>query len=271
MAVIHGRNLIVKIDDTAVAGSRSCSLTMQSDLLEVTAPNEGEYNHYIAGRKEWQVKCSFLVIDNAFKTFPMMVGQTVTLEFVDRNGVGLHGQAIVKQCEISSAISNLAQGSFTFQGNGELLAKRNILPSLTSGWEGEGGATVAYDEDEFGIRCTDESVDLYTPAIWVEGGEHLCFSLQETTALSAGECSFCYIHDHNWIYLSDIYDNGSHVTKTMTVKVVRDQNNVSETRMYATFVMPEDGYLTVYLPSSYSWIYRPMLELGDTPHPFEAP
>jgi len=270
MAVIHGRNLLVKMNDTLIAGSRSCSLTTQTDLLTVSSPNDGEYNHYIAGRKEWQVKCSFLVIDDAYMTSPMMIGQSVILEFVDRNGNGLHGQAIVKQCEITSTIGNLAQGSFTFQGNGELLAKRNILPSLTNGWEGEDAGNVAYDEATFGIRCVDGSTDLYTPAIWLMRGDHLCFSLNGSTDMS--DIAFCYIHSNDWTDLSDIYDDGDgHVTKTLDSIVVRDRNNVAETRKYATFVMPEDGYLTVYLPSSNNWIYRPMLEIGDTPHPFEAP
>ena len=208
MAVIHGRNLLVRLNSTAIAGSRSCSLTIKSDLLEVSSPNDGKYRHFIEGRQEWNIKCLYLVIDNSYINFPMMVGQSVMIEFVDRNGQGLIGTAIIEQCEISSSIGNLAQGNFTFRGNGELSAKYNLLPSLTSGWEGETGGTVEYNGIYYGIRSVSQ-LDLYTPAIYRYHGDHLCFSLDSASFV---DVTFCYIHNHNWTNLSDIYDNGQKVT-----------------------------------------------------------
>lgn len=119
MGIIHGRNLIVKWNGTAIAGARSCELNVQSDKIEVSSPNQGVWRDYIAGRKGWTVTCGQLVteVENNID----MVGERVTLRFGTRdNNDYVEGEALVESWKATGSIPNLAQGSFSFQGCGPL-------------------------------------------------------------------------------------------------------------------------------------------------------
>lgn len=59
--MLHGRNLIIKIDGTAIAGARSCDITRQCDTIEVSSPLSGKDRSFIPGRTDWQVSTSHLV------------------------------------------------------------------------------------------------------------------------------------------------------------------------------------------------------------------
>ena len=119
MAIIHGRNLIVKWDGTAIAGARSCELNVQSDTIEVSSPTQGLWRDYIAGRKGWTVTCGQLVteVENNID----MVGERVTLRFGKRDDTDyVEGYAIVTSWKATGNIGSLTQGSFSFQGCGPL-------------------------------------------------------------------------------------------------------------------------------------------------------
>lgn len=65
--ILHGRNLIIKADGEALAASKSCTIDIQSDDIEVSSPLTGIWKTYIAGRRSWKVSASGLVtvpVDN---------------------------------------------------------------------------------------------------------------------------------------------------------------------------------------------------------------
>lgn len=128
--IYHGRNLIIYAGGTAIAGCRSCDISVEADLLETSSPMnqntaDGGWAKYIAGRKRWTVSCNFLV--TAFKTSLLKVGQTVTLRMAvyDNGGDAVSGEevtgtAICQRNQVTATIGNLCQGSFVFQGSGKL-------------------------------------------------------------------------------------------------------------------------------------------------------
>ena len=125
MAIIHGRNLIVrwKRDGesiaTAIAGARSCEVNVQTDTIEVSSPTQGQWRDYIAGRKSWTVTCGQLVME--IEENINMVGQKVMLRFGERNSTdNMDGDAIVTSWKATGNIGSLTQGSFSFQGCGPL-------------------------------------------------------------------------------------------------------------------------------------------------------
>lgn len=123
MAVIHGRNLIIKMGGTAIAGAKSCEINIQGDDIEIASASQGSWREFIAGRKEWSVSCGHLIPASGtpLKTNAQRVNSTVTLTVQSgQSGDTLTGTAIVKQWKASGAIGNLATGSFTFKGTGAL-------------------------------------------------------------------------------------------------------------------------------------------------------
>lgn len=124
MAIIHGRNLIVSLDGTAIVGARSCEINVNCEEIEISSPTQGTWREFLAGRKEWSVSTSHLITasGNRLKTETAMVGQTVTLRFMERDTQDiLTGQALVKGWKATGTLGNLSQGSFTFRGTGVLL------------------------------------------------------------------------------------------------------------------------------------------------------
>ena len=79
MEIIHGRNLIIKADGTAIAAARSCDVTITSESIEISTPLSGKYKEYIAGRLGWNVTTNQLVT-NAVENLKM-AGKIVTLTF----------------------------------------------------------------------------------------------------------------------------------------------------------------------------------------------
>ncbi len=116
-----GNNILVYLNGTAIAGTRSNKIQTECEMMEVTNPGSAEWKLFHAGRKQWAVNVGFLVLASTDARKALNIGTTYTLQFRDRQGtVLLSGQAIMKQCEIDYVRGNLATGSFSFQGSGEL-------------------------------------------------------------------------------------------------------------------------------------------------------
>jgi predicted secreted protein len=123
MAVIHGRKIIVKVGGTAIAGAKSCEISIKGDQIETASPTTGEWRDFIAGRKEWSVTCGHLIpaIGTPLKSNAAMVNTVVTLIIeTDMTGDTLTGQAIVETWKASGTVGNLATGTFQFRGKGAL-------------------------------------------------------------------------------------------------------------------------------------------------------
>lgn len=124
MAVIHGRNLIIMVGGTAIAGAKSCEINVDGEQIETASASTGTWRTFLAGRKEWSVSCGFLIpaSDTPLKSEVAMVNTTVTLTVQSGlSGDTLTGSAIVKAWKASGTIGNLSQGSFQFRGNGALI------------------------------------------------------------------------------------------------------------------------------------------------------
>ena len=116
-----GNNILVFLNGTAIAGTKSNEIQTDCEMIEITNMTSAQWRQFIAGRKQWTVSTGFLVLAGADITKLLTVGTTYTLQFRDRAGSNIiEGQAILKTCKISATRGNLATGSFSFQGTGEL-------------------------------------------------------------------------------------------------------------------------------------------------------
>ena len=86
---IKGKDVILKMGGTAIAAAKSCDVNIQADLIKVSSPTDGGWEHSIAGRKSWSASCSHLVTQIASSA--SMVGQTVTLTFQPTSEVVFSG------------------------------------------------------------------------------------------------------------------------------------------------------------------------------------
>lgn len=123
MAVVQGRDFFIYQGDSGstpiVAGARSCTVSMQCDLIEKASATNQTSKEYTPGRTDWEIQLSHLIIANAEFEGMLKVGTVVQLSVVI-NGVRKVGTAICNYADLGGTIGNLATGSVKFKGSGPL-------------------------------------------------------------------------------------------------------------------------------------------------------
>ena len=56
-----GKDLLILLNDVAIANSKSCDINMDCEVIETSSPDDGDTKHFIPGRKSWKVTTSYLV------------------------------------------------------------------------------------------------------------------------------------------------------------------------------------------------------------------
>ena len=120
---IQGNNIIVLMNGTAIAGTKSDEIQVDSETIEIASATDQEWVHYISGRKSWSLTVGWLVLANQDVRKVLLAGSVVTIKIKARgasDASGVTGAAILKTVKITATRGNLAQGSFAFTGNGPL-------------------------------------------------------------------------------------------------------------------------------------------------------
>lgn len=122
-----GNNIIVyaQIGNSwaAVASVKSNELDGECDMLETATSETQDYKTYKPGRKAWSLNVSWLVSAVADIRKVLELGTRVKIRVGGRTwsaSTGVEGYAYVRQCRVTATIGSLAQGSFSFQGDGPL-------------------------------------------------------------------------------------------------------------------------------------------------------
>lgn len=120
----NGNNIIIYKDGAAIAATKSNEMQTDCETIEISSPSQGVWRQYLIGRKEWSVTTNFLVGVGSNVWELMRVGESCVLSFRARSGNTtteiLKGSAFITSVKITATRGNLAQGSFTFKGNGQL-------------------------------------------------------------------------------------------------------------------------------------------------------
>lgn len=125
----NGNNILIGMMNgntfIAFAGVKSHEWQSACETIETANPDSGQWRTFVPGRCSWQANLSYLVLENANSNIEdlLKVGQTVTLCQRDRNGqYQLKGTAICTNCKQTYIRGNLSQGSYQFQGSGEMIS-----------------------------------------------------------------------------------------------------------------------------------------------------
>ena len=123
MAVILGRNIFIYAGDSGttpvIAAAKSCTISEKCDLMEVASASNQTSKQFMAGRTEWEISISHLIVSSNEYQGMLKVGTSLTISVVI-NGVRKTGTAICNQADIGGAVGNLATGSIHLKGTGPL-------------------------------------------------------------------------------------------------------------------------------------------------------
>ena len=133
--MIHGENLILAINGTPLAASKSCSLSKSSSFIEVASPTAGDWESFIPSKKGWSMSSDCLLatmeayktLDTAWKT-----GTALTIRFYnteyDENETGT---AYIDSLSLDASKGSLAKMSVSLKGSGELSEYAGTAIALT--------------------------------------------------------------------------------------------------------------------------------------------
>ena len=117
---LQGNNLIIYIDGVAVAAAKSCTVTMEVGSIDTAG--SGRTKASMPTVKDWSVKTSVLVT-SLNGHFALSGKVRLSVAVVDGGEITtdrMTGEAIVTNANVSAAVGNLVQGSFSFKGTGAL-------------------------------------------------------------------------------------------------------------------------------------------------------
>ena len=102
-----------------IAGARSCTISSKTDLIEKASASNQTSKEFIAGRTEWEIAISHLVMAGSEFEGMLKNGTTVSISVVINN-VRKTGTAICYSDDIGGAVGNIATGSIHLKGSGPL-------------------------------------------------------------------------------------------------------------------------------------------------------
>lgn len=122
---VLGRDLILSINNKNLACAKSCDLSLDTDFIEVCAPDGGEWEDYIPSTNSWG--CSASALCTTMEYFDQLEQiwhdrTMITLRMYDtKMGCFYKGNAYIKKLNVVGNDKGLVTMSVTFQPKGELL------------------------------------------------------------------------------------------------------------------------------------------------------
>lgn len=119
---INGGNIIIEkyvgSSWVAIAGTKSDDIQVDGELIEIASPTTGTWKSYISGKKSWGLTVNWLLSAVSDVKSVLQVGDRVKLRIGGANG--MEGYAYIKTAKVTATKGSLANGSFSFVGDGEL-------------------------------------------------------------------------------------------------------------------------------------------------------
>jgi hypothetical protein len=222
--MVQGRNLILAINNTAIAAAKSCSLKMQQNFIEACSPTSGRTKKKIPSDYSWDLSCDCLMATPAYAdSIVDMVknGTMVTIQFYDLTlGLYRYGNAYVANATIDGSVGSLSKLSISLTGSEELnklnwndipfeiMGGDSVTQIESQGWNkwfeyaqaGLRGLYVAIKQNNQYIRIDDGRT-----------GDELSNSIDDDAYIREAH----FMGGHGTIYLVTGTLNGNVITRTM--------------------------------------------------------
>jgi predicted secreted protein len=129
MAKLSGKNMLVLVGGTAIGGTKSFTLTVNSNLIDTTTKDSDAWGDSLYGSKDWEVSFDGLYDPsntmNAEEIFDLITGDTTAIlemAVIDGTGGGLvfRGNANATGLTMTAGYNDAVSMSGGFKGAGEL-------------------------------------------------------------------------------------------------------------------------------------------------------
>lgn len=124
--MVNGNDIFISLDSQSqpFARTKSNEIQVNCGTIPTSSPSTGNWETCMADRNSWQFTVSWLVGNPAEIKNLLKVGKEYTItvygRYQNENTPHLWGKAICTQAKATLTKGNLANGTFSFRGNGEL-------------------------------------------------------------------------------------------------------------------------------------------------------
>lgn len=122
--MILGDNLILAINGTPLAASKSCSISKSQSFIEVSSPTSGRWQSFVPKNLGWSISSDCLIgTMDAYKTLDAAwkAGTPLTVRFYDTEyNENETGTAYIDKLDLNASKGSLAKMSVSLKGSGEL-------------------------------------------------------------------------------------------------------------------------------------------------------
>ena len=116
--------MILAINGTPLAASKSCSISKSQSFIEVSSPTSGRWQSFVPKQLGWEISSDCLIgTMDAYKTLDAAwkAGTAITVRFYDTEyNENETGTAYIDKLDLSASKGSLAKMSVSLKGSGEL-------------------------------------------------------------------------------------------------------------------------------------------------------
>lgn len=121
--ILQGKDLKITTasDGVLVAMSKTCTINVECDEIEVSGQTSGRWREVFPGRLAWSISMGYLVTAGGVAGDVLKVGTMVNIKVKDgETGTPLTGTALVKRCQMVGNVRSLSTGDCQLTGSGPL-------------------------------------------------------------------------------------------------------------------------------------------------------
>lgn len=122
--MIHGEDLILALNGTPLAASKSCNLDKSQSFIDVSDPTDGRWEACVSQKLSWSISSDCLIATlEAYKTLnaAWKAGTALTVRFFDTEyNENETGTVYIEKLSLSASKGNLAKMSVSLKGSGPL-------------------------------------------------------------------------------------------------------------------------------------------------------
>ena len=226
--MVQGRNLILALNNTAIAAAKSCSFKIQQNFIEACSPTSGRTKKKIPTDYSWDLSCDCLMATPAYADSIIDMaknGTMVTIQFYDLTlGLYRYGNAYVANATIDGSVGSLSKLSISLTGSEELnkLNWNDIPFDIWGGYSVDEYETQSYDKwfrySRAGLRGLYVAIKQNNQYIRIDDGrtgDELSNSIDDDAYIREAH----FKGGHGTIYLVTGTLNGNVITRTMDCEI----------------------------------------------------
>lgn len=124
---VRGLDILVYHGETVLGSQKNCTLSMESESIDVSNKNSFGWADFIAGAKSWSIECEgqFVSTEQSALMQAFVDAEFVQVEMKNaEEDIYFAGEAMIESIELEASFDDVATYNIAFVGKGALQVKK---------------------------------------------------------------------------------------------------------------------------------------------------